>query len=65
MDAIQYVMTTLNKQSQVGVLLPIAEKLKALEKKISAGGQLTKEEAGSVKAVSGELIFGYNEATRI
>ena len=65
MDAIQYVMTTLNKQSQVGVLLPIAEKLKALEKKISAGGQLTKEEAASVKAVSGELIFGYNEATRI
>ena len=64
-DAIEYVMKTLKNNRQAGVLLPIAENLKKLEKKIIAGGVLTKEEASAVKAVSGELLFGYNEQTRI
>lgn len=64
-DAIEYVMKTLKNNKQVGVLLPIAENLKKLEKKIIAGAVLTKEEASAAKAVSGELLFGYNEQTRI
>jgi len=46
-------------------LLSVAEKLKQLEKKISEGGNLTKEDIAQVKAVSGEQLFGYSEQERI
>jgi len=58
-------MKTLKNNRQAGVLLPIAENLKKLEMKIAAGGALSKEEAGAVKAVTGEMLFGYDEQTRI
>jgi len=46
-------------------LLSVAENLKKLEKKISEGGNLTKEDIAQVKAVSGEQLFGYSEQERI
>lgn len=46
-------------------MLTIAEDLKKLERKILTGGVITKEEATAVKAIDGELLFGYNEQTRI
>jgi hypothetical protein len=49
----------------VGTLIGMAENLKNLEKKISQGGSLTKEDTAGVKAITGELLFGYNEQERI
>lgn len=47
------------------VLLKTAENLKKLEAKLTAGNNLTREEAGMAKALNGESLFGYPEATRI
>ena len=38
---------------------------KAIEKKVRKGGTLTKEDLNVVKKVDGELLFGYNEQTRL
>ena len=46
-------------------LLPAAEALKKLQKKCEQGGNMSKEEAGQAVAVSGQVLFGYDEATRI
>ena len=42
-----------------------AEEVKKIEKKVRKGGQLSKEDLEMVKPVSGELLFGYNEQTRL
>jgi len=64
MDAIQYTQKTLKSKGATLKLLTIAERLKELEKKVSEGGALTKEEIASVKAISGEMLFGMDEAAR-
>ena len=65
MDAIQYAQNTLKNKQSLMTLLSVAENLKKLEKKISEGGNLTKEDIAQVKAVSGEQLFGYSEQERI
>ena len=42
-----------------------AEEVKAIEKKVRKGGQLTSEDLKIVKAVDGQLLFGYHEKTRL
>ena len=42
-------------------MLPIAEKFAQLEKRITNGGEVTREELGQVKSLNGELLFGYSE----
>ena len=46
-------------------LLPAAEALKKLQKKCENGGTMSKEEAGHAVAITGQVLFGYDEATRI
>ena len=65
MDAIEYVQNTTKDNQAIINLLTTAEKLKALKKKVTDGGALTKEDTAAVKPVSAEVIFGYTEAQRI
>ena len=65
MDAIGYAQSTLKNNGRVAALLGVAEKLSALQKRLEQGGNMTKEETGQVQAVSGEMLFGYDEAERI
>ena len=46
-------------------LLPAAEALKKLQRKIEDGGNMTKDEAGSCAAITAQMLFGTDEATRI
>lgn len=65
MDAISYAQGTLKDNGRVAALLGVAEKLSALQKRLEAGGNITAEESKQVKAVTGELLFGYDETERI
>jgi hypothetical protein len=65
LEAIEYAMRTLNNSKQAGVIMTRAEEVKAIEKKVRKGGTLTKEDLNVVKKVDGELLFGYNEQTRL
>ena len=65
MDAISYAQGTLKDNGRVAALLGVAEKLSALQKRLEEGANMTKEETTHVQAVTGELLFGYNEAERI
>ena len=60
MDAISYAQGTLKDNGRVVALLEVAEKISKLAKKLEEGGNMTKEEAVHVKAVSGDLLFGYD-----
>ena len=46
---------------QLEGLITTAEKLKSLEKKVKGGTDLTKEDTAEVKAVNGQMLFGYDE----
>ena len=65
LEAIEYAMRTLNNSKQAGVIMTRAEEVKAIEKKVRKGGALTKEDLVVCKKVDGELLFGYNEQTRL
>lgn len=53
MDAINYAQSVLSDNSAIARLLPTAETLKKLEKKVKDGGNLTKEEIVLAKPVTG------------
>ena len=65
LEAIEYSMRTLQDTKQTGVIMTRAEEVKAIEKKVRKGGQLTSEDLKIVKAVDGQLLFGYDEKTRL
>ena len=65
LEAIEYSMRTLQNTKQTGVIMSKAEEVKKIEKKVRKGGQLSKQDLEMVKPVSGELLFGYNEQTRL
>ena len=65
LEAIEYSMRTLQDNKQTGVIMTRAEEVKAIEKKVRKGGQLTSEDLKIVKAVDGQLLFGYDEKTRL
>ena len=65
LEAIEYSMRTLQDTKQTGVIMTRAEEVKAIEKKVRKGGQLSNEDLKVVKSVDGQLLFGYDEKTRL
>ena len=61
LDACDYVQSTLKKPDRLAALIPEAENLSKLEKKLRGGNDLTPEEVKSVKTLTGELLFGFTE----
>ena len=47
------------------MIMTRAEEVKAIEKKVRKGGQLSNEDLKVVKSVDGQLLFGYDEKTRL
>lgn len=64
-DAAQYTLTTLKNRPQAGELITKLDSIGQLVTKVLSGNLPTAEEIKEVKPISGELILGYNEKTRI
>ena len=58
-------MKTMNNQQQAGEILTKAEAIKAVEKKLRKGGEVTREDLQVCTKINGELLFGYDEKTRL